>query len=144
MNLSKNISVVKLLVKLLDGINWRLVGSTNLALQGVDVEANDVDLQIPVESVDLVNQKLVKFVINPIKFSETEIYKSYFGQFEIDGVLVEVMTDNPIKASPKKARDNVIISLGDKSITCASLQEEYDGAVIRGKVEKVQAIRKKL
>lgn len=51
---SKNITALKTLHDKLSGIDWRLIGSTNLALQGVDIETKDIDVRISIEDIQAV------------------------------------------------------------------------------------------
>ncbi len=76
-------------------INWALIGSANLSLQGVDVdiEPDDIDISTDKAGAFLIEKALKEFVISPVEYSACEEYKfrSYFGRFKIRGVLVEVM-----------------------------------------------------
>jgi hypothetical protein len=71
-------------------VDWVLIGSVSLALQGVDVEPKDIDILTDKEGALSFNEIFKEFVVRPIEWSETEVFKSYFGRFQIRDVLVEV------------------------------------------------------
>ncbi len=68
-----------------------IVGSTSLALQDVDVEPKDIDILTDKDGALKSNDVLKEFLIERVKWSQTEIYKSYFGKFRINDVLIDIM-----------------------------------------------------
>lgn len=80
-----------------NGINWVLVGSSSLALQGVDIVPNDIDVLTSKEDALKCNSILKEFLVKPVEWSKTERYDSYFGEFRIEGVKVEIMGGLKVK-----------------------------------------------
>jgi hypothetical protein len=70
-----------------------LAGSLSLALQGVNVEAHDIDLLTDRQGAFRINAMLKKYEKQKVDYSETEKVSSFLGVFEIQGVKVEVMGD---------------------------------------------------
>ena len=72
-------------------IPWALTGSVNFALQGIAVMPNDIDLQCNEADIHALAESFEKYVIMPVDLKISEKIRSYFGQFEIEGVAVEIM-----------------------------------------------------
>jgi hypothetical protein len=85
--------VLKLVCKDLEtsNVRWVLAGSLSLALQGVKVEPNDIDLLTDRRGALRINAILKKYEKKEVTYSETEKVSSFLGIFEIQGVKVEVM-----------------------------------------------------
>jgi len=64
-----------------------------MALQGVPVEVHDIDIQTDKDGVYEIERCLAEFVIEPVRYSETERIRSHLGMLEIDGIKVEIMGD---------------------------------------------------
>lgn len=86
---------LKLLCKNLQDsdVRWILAGSLSLALQGVDVEPNDIDIITDSQGAFRINEILKKYEKKKVEYSEIGRISSYFGIFEMQGVKVEVMGD---------------------------------------------------
>lgn len=78
-------------------VRWVIIGSTSLALQGVSVQPNDIDILTDKSGALKINRKLKDYQFRPVRFSRTTSFESYFGSFVIGGVTVEVMGDLRIK-----------------------------------------------
>jgi hypothetical protein len=72
-------------------IKWVLAGSSSLALQGVKIRPKDIDILTDKRGALLMNKLLKEYEVKPVKFQRSEFFESYFGEFKIDGVKVEVM-----------------------------------------------------
>ena len=75
------------------GVRWVLAGSVSLALQGVDVKPNDIDILTDEKGALEINRILKDYEVKPVRFRRSKAFQSYFGEFEIEGVKVEVMGD---------------------------------------------------
>lgn len=92
MNKKISLKVYKLLSMLIckletNKVNWVLIGSLNLFLQGVDVEFHDVDICTNKKGAFRINQIFKDYVVQPFAFSKTELIKSYRGILKIDNSL---------------------------------------------------------
>ena len=72
---------------------WAVDGSTSLALQGIDVTPNDIDLLTDSEGAIRIGNSLSEFNSIPVTHSSNSKYDSYFGTFRIMEIQVEVMGD---------------------------------------------------
>ncbi|MEI6054342.1 MAG: hypothetical protein WCQ49_03180 [Candidatus Saccharibacteria bacterium] len=142
----KNITALKTLHDKLSVIDWRLIGSTNLALQGVDIEAKDIDIRIGIEDIQAVQGALQNYCKKQIEYSQSDGYSPFFGQFNIDGVQVDVIADAVEKDGVKTIDDlliikPIIVEVDGILIPCADLKTEYDAYIILGRYEKAELIK---
>ena len=75
------------------GLVWALTGSTSFALQGMDVQAHDIDIQTDEASAYKLGTLLKEYTTEPVRFWGTEKMRSHFGRFQIGGAEVEIMGD---------------------------------------------------
>lgn len=80
-------SVAGRLARRLRGRQYALRGTASLVLQGLDMNVDDVDILCDRATAEGLGAKL----------SESPRFRSYFGQVEVGGVLVEIMGDWQIK-----------------------------------------------
>lgn len=83
------------LLTLLDGLAqpWALTGSTSFALQGIDLDPGDIDVQTDRVGAGAIGTRLEEHAIAPIAYRASGRLRSWFGRFELAGVEVEVMGD---------------------------------------------------
>lgn len=72
-------------------INWVIIGTSSLALQGFDIRIKDIDILTDRSGAFEIGELLREYEIEPVEFGRSEIFESYFGVFRIEGVDVEVM-----------------------------------------------------
>jgi aminoglycoside-2''-adenylyltransferase len=75
------------------GVRWALTGSTSFALQGVPVEAHDIDVQTDAAGAYALAGRFAEAVTRPVAFSEAERMRSHFGALRLYGLTVEIMGD---------------------------------------------------
>ncbi|MDD2627484.1 MAG: hypothetical protein PHR25_00345 [Clostridia bacterium] len=93
-NLQKNLEIVKTIsntIKKLKNITWILTGSTALALQGVNVPVNDIDIITDEISGRNLDESLSDYCIQKYIYSSNDKYQSYYGIYRINDVKVEIM-----------------------------------------------------
>jgi hypothetical protein len=84
----------KIHARLKDGrAKWVVTGSLGMALQGMDIEVHDIDIQTDRQGAYKIESKFPEYVIAPVHYSESERIRSYFGKLDIVGVKVEIMGD---------------------------------------------------
>lgn len=149
------ISALKIISERLNknNINWVLIGGTSLYFQGVDVKIKDIDILTDKKGALECNEIFKEFVVNPVQYTEIDIYKSYIGQFEINGVPVEFCAELYINSGNKwiYARGElgkpIKLKMGNLIITTFSLSDELKAyeAFNRDKDKlKIQKIKEKL
>ncbi len=92
--------VEKLAIKIgekLKGLQYAIRGTASLVLQGFDMGVDDIDLICDKDSVDGIAKVLKGYEKESIKYSESDKFRSYFGKFVIDEVLVEVAGEFQVK-----------------------------------------------
>lgn len=72
-------------------VAWALTGSTGMALQGVPVEPNDIDVQTTEPGAYAIEEAFADEVTRPVEFRAAERIRSHFGAVELDGVRVEII-----------------------------------------------------
>lgn len=89
------VKVIKMIHGKLTGsdIVWALTGSTSFAIQGLDVVPKDIDIQTDKEGAYRIEELFSEYVVERVKFKESELIRSHFGKLVIDGIDVEIMGD---------------------------------------------------
>ncbi len=116
-----HIQTIKHLAQLFESnnISWKLVGSSNLALQGVEVTANDIDIYVKPEDISRVDSLLNStYQINDIQIE----------------VIAKLDTNSPI----------TFVDLEGVKIPVPPLKDEYEAYLKFGKTEKAELIKKLL
>jgi len=131
-------------------INWVLLGSSNLRLQGIKNDDSDIDICTDQKGAELFEELFVDKMIKPVIYSTLpEQYRSYFGTFNFDGILVEVMGEFEIfdvehKKWIEAINNKKIItrSVGNSIIFANTLDHELEMYRARGRIDKAQLIIK--
>ena len=130
------------------GINWVLIGSTNQALQGVDVKPRDIDILTDKEGVYAIVDALKDFVVEEIHIRETETMKSNYGKLNIEGVDVEIIGDlinikpkGDLWSETKNFSKKIIIEFKGVEVPGISLDQEYVAYKKLGNIERAEKIK---
>lgn len=89
--------VVKKIAEIFGEYDYVIRGTASLVLQGFDMVAADIDVLCDGKTALLCNALFKEYLIEPVKFSESANFKSFFGKVAIDGVPVEIMGEFQIK-----------------------------------------------
>lgn len=142
----QNKIAIKKICQLMTGVDWRLVGSMNLALQGIKIDVHDIDIVIDIDDIDKVNSILENYCIQPIDVCEIEFISSFYGQFMIEKVYVDIVA----RSHDEDKKVQVILApatikkIGKTLIPCGNLKAEYEAYKRMGNVKKTELIAKKL
>ncbi len=93
--------VLKLLAKKFKSIKWAALGSTNIALYGIDFSPADIDILTDMDGIKKIDEILKKFQVTPFSYGEKGQFRSYIGKFKIKGIEIEVMANFEIKDKDK-------------------------------------------
>lgn len=148
----QNLRALLVIAEKLEGkeINWALVGSTSLALQGVDVEAHDIDILTTKTGAREIAKLFKEYETEPLRYLESEHIKSYRGIFTIAGVSVDVVGDMQHKTSDgnwmagNRLTKLISIKVRDFVIPAFDLKKEYHAYLSMGRVEKAKKIKEAL
>ncbi|MFH1648988.1 MAG: hypothetical protein ABIA93_00380 [Candidatus Woesearchaeota archaeon] len=147
-----HIEVLRILVNKLARVKfWLVIGSTNLAMQGVDVVPKDIDILTDKEGAYAIGVALSEYVVLPVAFRENEFFKSYFGRFIINGMDVEIMGDRVSKipggdtwGETKGYPAKMLFDIDGVKVPVLSLEQEYKAYVKFGRTEKAEKIHARI
>jgi hypothetical protein len=112
-------------------VNWVLIGSSSLALEGMKIKPKDIDILTTKKGVFEFNKVFKKWEIESVKFKESKFFRSYFGEFKIEGVRVEVMGKLERKIEGKwipifqKITSKKWVKIGKAKIPIPSLKDQF-------------------
>ncbi|NIM94554.1 MAG: hypothetical protein GTO18_12710 [Anaerolineales bacterium] len=145
-----HLRVLEILLTDLAGVEypWCITGSLGLALQGVDVFVNDIDLQSTRQGVLEMEERLGGYVTEPVMFKESENIRSFFGRCEIEDIVVELMGDvQKIQndghwADPPDLREFIhLIKHNNLILPVLDLEYEAEAYEALGRLDKSSKIR---
>jgi hypothetical protein len=126
---------------------WAVTGSTNMALQGMMVTPDDIDIQANLEDAYKIGELLSEYVVEPVAFKESDRIKSHYGKLEIEGVQVEIMGAVQKKLEdgnweePVNVRDyRLTVVYINLKMPVLDLEYERDAYKILGREEKVKIL----
>jgi hypothetical protein len=93
-NLTKTILELS---KILKDTQYAIRGTASLVLQNYDMNVDDIDIICDEETSLKCNELLKEYLVEKVEYSESEKFKSYFGKFSINNILVEIMGEWEIK-----------------------------------------------
>ncbi|MBN1175713.1 hypothetical protein JXA48_03640 [Candidatus Woesearchaeota archaeon] len=131
-------------------VNWTLVGSSNLRLQGIEAKESDIDIATDKEGADIFEEIFVDYMIDPVIYStEENKFRSHFGRFKINNILVEIMGELEVYDIQHEKwivaiQSNKVITknLGNSIIFANSLDHELELYRARGRIDNAQLIIK--
>jgi S-adenosylmethionine-dependent methyltransferase len=143
-------SVLKRIVTVLNaaGIDYRVVGGTALALHGLPVPVNDIDIEMAVADAYRCQELFAAHevggptcVVDPVAFRESEQVRSHFGRFAFDGVRVEIMADLHWRKGdrwvPSFLSTHAVVDLDGASVSVLELEVEALAYLRRGRLERL-------
>lgn len=129
-------------------VNWVVTGSLGMALQGVEVEIHDLDIQTDKTRADEIERCFPEYGVTPVRYSESDRIWSYLGRHEIDGVRVEILGD--IQKHLDDAWEEPVaierykrwLCIQGMCIPVLSLEYEYQAYLRLGRIEKTEMLRR--
>jgi hypothetical protein len=142
--------VLKRISHILQGhdVEWLVVGTASLAMQGVDVQPRDIDIICTKEDVFKIAKILKEFETKPVEFDRTRLFESHMGVYTIDGIKVEIMGDLREKRRDKWVSLNerlmspVIIEIDSVPIPVSSLKDQILSYEKLGRPKDSERVRK--
>lgn len=130
-------------------ISWLITGSTGLALQGVPIKANDVDIRTDRKGAYEIEKIFEDCVDKKVSYSSTDKIRSHFGALKVRGIKVEIMgnieknVDGEWEAKSIDLDSNKrMIELDDIKLPVLSLEYELIEYRKMERHEKVEIIEK--
>ena len=128
--------------------SWVITGSLGMALQGVPVEVNDIDIQTDKEGAYEIERRLLENVKQPVRYSAAERIRSHLGVLEFDGIKVEIMGAVQKRLDDQRWEDPVEveryqhwIEIDGLRIPVLRLEYEQQAYLRMGRVEKAEMLR---
>jgi hypothetical protein len=128
-------------------VNWVVTGSLGMALQGMDVDIHDLDIQTEKTGAYEIERCLSKYVVTPVRYAESDRIRSHLGRLAIDGVRVEIMgdiqkrVDDAWEEPVDIKRHKRWLCVQDIDIPVLSLEYEYWAYLRLGRMEKAEMLR---
>ncbi|MDP2908483.1 MAG: hypothetical protein Q8N77_01625 [Nanoarchaeota archaeon] len=144
---NQRIEVLRIISKKLEGknINWCLIGSTNLALQGIEIEPNDIDIMADKQGAYEIGELLGEYETRPVQYKEAGTFAGYKGKFKINNIEIEVIGELKIKNVYRPIGGHIVmVKIDSLAIPCMDLKSEYEAYQKLGRKEKAELIRQKL
>jgi len=132
------------------GVRWAIGGSLGMALQGVDVDARDIDLVTDAAGAYAIERLFSDSMESPVRLSATERVRSHFGALRIDGVSVEIIGDMQHHLENGGWSDPTALDAGsflrhaaleELDIPVLALEYEYWSYLRMGRVERAEMLR---
>jgi hypothetical protein len=127
---------------------WAITGSLGFALQGIEVEMHDVDIQTDSTGAYEIERRLSTYCIRKVAYSEAQRIRSHFGVMEIGGIRVEIMGALQKRLPDGKWEDPVDINPHRRwvdwkgmRLPVLSVEYEYRAYTILGRTEKAAVLR---
>jgi hypothetical protein len=119
-----------------------------VATQGITDQIHDIDSQTNKVGAYEIERVLMKYVVRPVRYRESERIRSYLGMLDIDGIQVEIMGDiqkrlenqdweEPVKVESYKQW----LDIDGMHVPVLSLDYEYLAYLRLGRTEKAEMLR---
>jgi aminoglycoside-2''-adenylyltransferase len=128
---------------------WVITGSLGMALQGLDLNVHDIDLQTDRLGAFEIESKFSQNVIEPVHYFPSERMRSYFGKLEMDGIQVEIMGELQKRLDGNTWEEPVNVEYHRRwvdfdgmQLPVLSLEYEYQAYLKLGRVERAEMVQK--
>ncbi len=122
------------------GVSYKVVGGTSATLQGILLPVSDVDIETDASGAYRFGELFAVQATRRVAFSESEKYRSHFGQFEIDGLKFEIMGDLQRREGevwrPTFTRTETRADLDGVQVRVSWLEEETLAYIRRGRMDR--------
>lgn len=138
---------IKIIHKLLNEnkIKWALVGSTDMQLQGMDVNPRDLDIVVQLKDLEKMQEIFSEYNASPVKKLEPMTDEpAWEVKIEIEGVEVQILGERNTGEYVSKLLVNRLtkIKLDDIEIPCFTLEAEAQAYTETNREHKARLIHK--
>lgn len=119
-----------------------------MALQGVEVEVHDIDIQADKAGVYKIANIFSEYVVEPVYYRASERIRSHFGMLDIDGVKIDIMGDVQKLLENQTWEDPIDVvkhrhwlNFDDLRVPVLSLEYEVDAYLKMGRIEKAHMLK---
>lgn len=146
----RHLDVLEILVENVSS-GWAVTGSTGMALQGMDLEVNDLDIQSNGQVTDRLAELLRSKgqVLEDLRHVESDKMSSQLGSYELMGVKVEVIgdvrkkIDGTWEETVDVAENLTNVRVESREVSVPVLRLEYEEQAYRkmGRKERADAVK---
>ncbi len=119
-----------------------------MALQDVDVEINDIDIQTTPNGAYEIEKLFSEYIVEPTSYLISENIRSHLGKLQITGIEVEIMggiqklIENQTWEEPINLENHRrFLTIENMHIPVLSLEYEYQAYLKLGRIEKAEKLR---
>lgn len=128
-------------------VNWAVVGSSNLAMHGMNVEPNDLDIATSVEGIHKAEEIFSDYIEEGVKESQASSdggTKFYEMKLSVDDLEVHFLGGDEEDVYFEKIRQGRKEALGtkDSEIWCLTLKAEMEAYEEVGKITKAERVKR--
>lgn len=129
---------------------YAIRGTASLVLQGIDMNVDDVDLLCNKEGALGCNEILKGYLVEKVEWRESDKFKSFFGKFKINGIVVEIMGDWEIRnkkgewVGPFNGSERKEIEVGGQKVWVTTIESELKSFAAMGRWNAYQKIKSQL
>ncbi len=130
-------------------VDWVITGSFGMALQGMEVEIHDIDIQTDQQGAYEIEGRFSEYVVKPVQYAQSGRIRSHLGVLEMEGIKVEIMgdiqkrlDDQTWEGPVKLERYRRWVEIDGMRVPVLSLAYEYQAYLIMGRNEKAEMLRK--
>jgi hypothetical protein len=128
---------------------WAVTGSLGMALQGMDIEVHDIDIQTSQHGAYEIEGYFPEYIVKPVHYLASERMRSHLGVLEIEGVKVEIigdvqkLLDGQVWEKPVNVKQyRRWINVEGMQVPVISLEYEHQAYLKMGRIEKAEKIKK--
>ncbi len=129
---------------------YAIRGTSSLILQGITMNVDDIDVVCSKETALACNKIFGEFLVEEVEYRRSEKFKSYFGKFKINGILVEIMGEweilntkrewvGPFNGSKRKE-----IQINGEKVWVTTIEEELEMFSAMGRWNAYHKIRSQI
>lgn len=129
-------------------LTWVVTGSLGMALQGMELNVHDIDLQTDQEGAYEIEKLLADYEVKPVHLTSTQRIRSHFGELDIEGVRVEIMGNVQKRREDQTWEEPVQVEqwrrwvkVDGMQVPVLSLEYEYQAYLRLGRKEKARMLR---
>lgn len=123
-------------------ILWAVIGSANLALQGLDVKPNDLDISTTISGVRLFEEIFGEYVTEPAHEARFEDALKCRLRAKMQGVEIDIVgSDSDVYNRHLEAGHVVFVKVNGVPVPCFTLEAELAGYSELGRHEKARLVR---
>jgi hypothetical protein len=140
-----SIDTLKLISQRLNDNNftWAIIGSTNLALQGVDITPRDMDIISTMDVLPKIKSIFPEYEVAEIEEKQSAISGSYWRvAMHVNDIEIEILgeKENGIYADRLLAGQKIDVVIDGTSISCLALESELQAYRDTGRQNRVDLI----